>query len=64
MFEKEKAFSGIMEEERRKEREEEEKKREEEEKKREEEERERKEEKEKRDKELTVTLGKEQWNDE
>ena len=50
MFEKEKVFSGIMEEERRKEREEEEKKR--------------KEEEEKREKELTVTLGKEQWNDE
>ena len=50
LFEKEKAFSGIMEEERRKEREEEEKKR--------------KEEEAKREKELTVTLGKEQWNDE
>lgn len=45
MFEKEKAFSGIMEEERRKEREEEEKKR--------------KEEKEIRDRELTVALGEE-----
>ena len=57
MFEKEKAFSGIMEEERRKEREEEEKKREEEERKR-------KEEKEIRDRELTVTFGFLHWNDE
>ena len=50
MFEKEKAFSGIMEEERRKEREEEEKKR--------------KEEKEIRDRELTVTFGFLHTNDE
>ena len=57
MFEKEKAFSGIMEEERRKEREEEEKKREEEE-------RQRKEEKEIRDRELTVTFGFLHSNDE